>query len=79
MDDSGATEDVGQDMDLGGRPTTPWTDSLIFHPPFAAVGAAMRLDVGAVDRGRLRDSARLGQGHSMVRQKPRQDHLLNRL
>lgn len=32
MDDGGAAEDVGQDMDLGGRPAARWTDSLIFRP-----------------------------------------------
>ena len=33
MDDGGAPEDVGQDMDLGGRPAAQGIDNLIFRPP----------------------------------------------
>ena len=50
-----------------------------FPPPSTPVGAAVRLDVGAVDGVRLRDPAYLGQGGQHGAPEAARDNLSNRL
>ena len=78
MDNRGAADDVGENVDFRRLTAARRTDSLCLAPLFA-VCRAVRTDVGAVERPVPAIHPASANAASMARRKPRRDQRLNRL